>query len=98
MPSTIYNAVHLADDLTSLEDNSFNMEMTQDAVSDCQSCLNQDAEIKLLKEKVDKLQYLGNLSLIIIISVYGVRQHNIIDLLCINSYFLTLIVISLNLI
>ena len=60
LPSTIYNAVHLADDLTDLEDNSFNLEMAQDPVSDCQSCLEKDDEIRQLREKLDELQYLGN--------------------------------------
>ena len=62
LSSTIYNAVHLADDihLTDLEDNSFNLEMAQDAVSECQGCVDKDDEIRKLREKVDELQYLGN--------------------------------------
>ena len=59
MPSTIYSAVHLADDLSEFEDNSFDLKMVQDQVSDCQSCREKDAEIRRLREKVDDLQYIG---------------------------------------
>ena len=61
LPSTIYNAVHLADDLNGLEDDAaLNVEMVQDSETDCQSCLDKDAEIRQLREKIDELQYLGN--------------------------------------
>jgi len=59
LPSTIYSAVHLADNLSELEDNSFDLKMAQDQVSDCQSCCEKDAEIRRLREKVDELQYIG---------------------------------------
>lgn len=58
MPSAIYSAVHLADNLSELEDNSFDLKMVQDQVSDCQSCREKDAEIRRLREKVDELQYI----------------------------------------
>ena len=62
LASTIYDAVHIADNLTDLEDgNSFNVEMTQGTESDCQNCLDKDAEIRELRERVDELQCLGNL-------------------------------------
>ena len=62
LPSTIYRAVHLADDLSELEDDSFDLKIVQDQVTDCQSCREKDAEIRRLREKVDELQYIGNLS------------------------------------
>jgi len=74
LSSTIYNAVHLADDLTTLEnDNSFDMDMAMD--SDCQSCLDKDAEIRLLREKVDELRYLGMVS--VIISQSGLQYYKL---------------------
>jgi len=74
LSSTIYNAVHLADDLTDLEnDNSFDMEMAMD--SDCQSCRDKDAEIRLLREEVDELRFLGMVS--VIISQSGLQYYKL---------------------
>ena len=42
---------------------------------DCQSCLDKDTEIRLLREEVDELRYLGMVS--VIISQSGLQYYKL---------------------